>query len=105
MRRSATVFAALSDETRLKLLVKLGAGAPQCIKQLTIDLPVTRQAVTKHLRVLESAKLVRQEVHGRERRFVACRAGLEEAHAALDAIAQQWNEALVRLKHFVENNQ
>lgn len=105
VKRNASIFAALGDETRLTLLIKLGTGEPQSIKQLTIDLPVTRQAVTKHLRVLESAKLVSQEAHGRERRFVAQQSGIERAQAALLLIAQQWDDALVRLKAFVEETQ
>ncbi len=96
------MFAALGDETRLQLLVKLGTGVPQSIKQLTMDLPVTRQAVTRHLRVLETAKFVTQETYGRERRFVACQEGLDEAQDALKNIAQQWGDALQRLKQFLE---
>lgn len=102
MQRNAAVFAALGDETRLQLLVKLSKGVPQSIKQLSIDLPVTRQAVTKHLRVLEGADLVTQETHGRERHFVARQAGIDEAQAALQLIARQWDDALGRLKNFIE---
>lgn len=101
-RRNATRFAALGDETRLLLLLKLGAGQPQSIKQLTMNLPVTRQAVTKHLRVLESAKFVTQETHGRERRFAVRPAAIDEVQAALNVIAGQWDDALTRLKRFVE---
>jgi DNA-binding transcriptional ArsR family regulator len=101
-RRHATMFAALGDQTRLQLLMKLGTGIPQSIKQLTSELPVTRQAVTKHLRVLQDATFVTQETHGRERRFIAQQSAINEAQAALKVIAQQWDDALVRLKHFVE---
>ncbi len=101
-QRNALIFAALGDETRLQLLVKLGTGVPLSIKQLTMDLPVTRQAVTKHLRVLEIAKLVTQETHGRERRFIARQAGIDEAQEALKVIAQQWDDALTRLKNFLD---
>lgn len=102
-RRSASVFAALGDETRLRLLAKLGRGEAQSITQLAVNLPVTRQAVTKHLRILERAKLVTEEPQGRERRFVARPAGIDEVQAALRAISQQWDDALGRLKAFVEN--
>ncbi len=105
VRRNATMFAALGDEIRLQLLIKLGTSVPQSIKQLTLDLPVTRQAVTKHLHVLENAKLVRQETHGRERRFIGCQAGLDDAQTALNVIAQQWDDALTRLKQLVESTQ
>jgi DNA-binding transcriptional ArsR family regulator len=100
----AKLFAALGDETRLQLLVKLGTGTPQSITQLTVDLPLTRQAVTKHLRVLELANLVTQEMFGRERRYTARASGIHDAQAALAVIAQQWDDALVRLKNFVEEN-
>jgi DNA-binding transcriptional ArsR family regulator len=96
------MFAALGDEIRLQLLVKLGNGVPQSIKQLSTDLPVTRQAVTKHLRVLENANFITQEAHGRERRFVARRAGIDDAQTALKLVAKQWDDALVRLKTFIE---
>ncbi len=102
MNSTAAIFAALGDETRLRLLIKLSTGVPQSIKQLSIDLPVTRQAVTKHLRVLEGADLVTQESHGRERHFVARQAGIDEARAALQVIAKQWDDALGRLKNLIE---
>ncbi|TWU19756.1 ArsR/SmtB family transcription factor [Allorhodopirellula heiligendammensis] len=102
LHRSATTFAALGDETRLKLLTKLSRRSPQSIKELSMDLPVTRQAVTKHLRILESANFVFQETHGRERRFAAVPDGMDEAHTALNFIAQQWDDALQRLKSFAE---
>ena len=103
-RRSATLFAALGDETRLRLLAKLGTGVPQSITQLTSGLPVTRQAVTKHLRVLENAKFVTQQTHGRERRYVARSAAIDEAQTALNVIARQWDDAIARLKNFVEDH-
>ena len=95
LRRDANLFAALGDETRLQLLVKLGAGAPQSIRQLSKELPVTRQAVTKRLRVLEGVKFVTQEIHGRERRFTVNHTRIEDAQAALKVISQQWDDALV----------
>ena len=66
LRRHAPVFAALGDETRLKLLARLCERAPCSISQLAEDSPLTRQAITKHLRVLEGAGLVRGETAGRE---------------------------------------
>ncbi len=97
------MFAALGDETRLRLLVKLGTGEAKSITQLALDLPVTRQAVTKHLRVLERASLVTQQIQGRERRFLACHQGITEAHAALDSISKQWDDVLHRLKYHIES--
>jgi DNA-binding transcriptional ArsR family regulator len=101
-KHSAAMFAALGDETRLRLLVRLRTGQSQSITQLAIGLPVTRQAVTKHLRVLEQAKLVSAQHCGRERKFVARSSGLVEAQAALQAISQQWDDLLERLKSHVE---
>lgn len=103
-RRNATLFAALGDETRLQLLLRLRTGESQSIKQLTLGLPITRQAVTKHLRVLENANFVMQKSHGRERRFIARQAAIDEAQAALESIGQQWDEALIRLKNFIEES-
>ncbi len=102
LRRKAQLFIALGDETRLQLLFKLKTGHSQSIKQLAEGLPVTRQAVTKHLRVLEEASFVTQEARGRERHFAACPAGIEAVRSALDLIAQQWDDALQRLKSFAE---
>lgn len=101
---NATMFAALGDETRLQILALLGAGQPQSISELTVKFPLTRQAVTKHLRVLEAASFVEQSVCGRERRFVARRARINDAQQALQTIAQHWDDALSRLKSFVESD-
>ncbi|MGH9776710.1 MAG: ArsR/SmtB family transcription factor, partial [Candidatus Acidiferrales bacterium] len=62
----APVFAALGDETRLSLVAKLCGGRPQSISQLAEGSNLTRQAITKHLRVLESAGVVRSVRSGRE---------------------------------------
>lgn len=102
LRQHAPVFAALSDETRLSLLAALSAGVPCSISQLTADSKMTRQAITKHLRVLESAGLVRAETAGRECRFELEPKPLGEAKAYLDLVSSQWDEALTRLKKFVE---
>src|SRR5215831_11563407 len=65
----APVFAALGDETRLSLVVKLSNGQPLSISQLTQGSNLTRQAVTKHLRVLAEVGLVRSTLSGRENLF------------------------------------
>lgn len=70
--------------------------------ELTTDSKMTRQAITKHLRVLEAAGLVRAETAGRERRFELEPKPLGEASAYLDLVSSQWEEALTRLKKFVE---
>lgn len=99
---SAPLFAALGDETRLKLLGRLAAGGPMSIAQLTEGTDVTRQAITKHLRVLEGAGLVRSARAGRESQWELEPERIDDARHALDLIAAQWDDALARLKDFVE---
>ena len=98
----APVFAALGDEMRLSLVAKLCAGQPRSISQLTGGSRLTRQAVTKHLRVLESAGIVRSVHRGRETRFEFDPEPMEGMRQYLDFVSEQWNEALGRLQSFVE---
>jgi DNA-binding transcriptional ArsR family regulator len=98
----APIFAALGDETRLSLLAKLGRGQRYSISQLTEGSQLTRQAITKHLRVLERVKVVRCVRCGRERLFEIDHQPVEEARDYLDRISEQWNQALSGLKSFVE---
>jgi DNA-binding transcriptional ArsR family regulator len=104
LRRHAPVFAALGDETRLSLLARLCERAPCSISQLAEGSPITRQAITKHLRVLEGAGLVRGEAAGRECLFEIEPKPLEEVRNYLERVSQQWDEALARLKTFVEKD-
>jgi DNA-binding transcriptional ArsR family regulator len=99
---AAPVFAALGDETRLALVARLCAGRPLSIAQLTLGTAVTRQAITKHLHVLSRAGLVQDTRRGRERiwQFEARR--LAEARGYLEVMSKRWDEALDRLKRFVE---
>jgi DNA-binding transcriptional ArsR family regulator len=99
---AAPLFAALGDPTRLALVSRLSAGGPLTITSLTEDTNVTRQAVTKHLRLLESVGLVTSAKQGRETRFALDPRKIEEATAHLAAISRQWDAALDRLKAFVE---
>ncbi|WP_254425161.1 ArsR family transcriptional regulator [Rhodanobacter sp. B04] len=73
---TAVVFAALGDGTRLSLVLALSRGNRQSIAQLSESKPLTRQATSKHLRILESAGVVRSRCEGRENLFRAesCRA-------------------------------
>jgi DNA-binding transcriptional ArsR family regulator len=103
LKTRATVFAALGDETRLTVLAKLLSGEPQSIARLTEGTQLTRQAVTKHLHVLESAGVVRSTRAGREALYELQPRPIEDARAYLDGIAQQWDDALARLKAFVEH--
>ena len=98
----APVFAALGDPTRLALLLRLSDGQACSIAGLSTDIDLTRQAVTKHLRVLEEAGLVASERTGRETRFVYRPEQVEQAKAYLDRVAAQWDEAIGRLRAFIE---
>ena len=100
----APVFAALADPTRLELISRLGRGRPHSISELATDLPLTRQAVTKHLRLLEQAGIVTSERVGRETRFDLTPAPLRAACSYLDRISEQWDGALSRLRALVEND-
>lgn len=102
LRPNAPRFAALGDATRLTLLMKLGDGPLLSITRLTEGSTLTRQAITKHLRVLEKAGLVRGVRRGRENLFQLEPNSLKEARDALDSISRQWDQALGRLKSFVE---
>jgi len=101
--RQYEVFAALGDKTRLSLVGKLSGGEPHSIAQLTEGSKLTRQAVTKHLRVLETAGIVQGIRKGRENLFQLNPTPLNEAKSYLDHVSQQWDQALLRLKAFVED--
>jgi len=100
---SAPIFAALGDETRLRLVARLCRDGPQSITGLTAAADVTRQAVTKHLRVLENAGLVRGFRLGRKRVWELEPDQLEVARRYLDLMSRQWDEALARLRETVED--
>lgn len=99
---AAPIFAALGDRTRLSLLTKLSGGGSQSIARLSTDTHLTRQAVTKHLRVLEEAGLVAVSRVGRESQYAFRPERLATARSYLDGVAQQWDDALGRLQAFVE---
>jgi DNA-binding transcriptional ArsR family regulator len=101
-RRSAPIFAALGDETRLQLVARLCAKGPLSISALTEGSNVTRQAVTKHLRVLEEVGLARTSREGRESVWTLEPEPLDDARKFLDLVSERWDEALARLKEHVE---
>jgi DNA-binding transcriptional ArsR family regulator len=102
LRVRASIFAALGDETRLGLLARLTNGEPQSISRLTSGTRLTRQAVTKHLRVLEGAGVVYSVKTGRESRFALEPKTIIDAQTYLDQVSRQWDNALARLKALVE---
>lgn len=101
-RRSAPIFAALGDETRLRIVFRLCDDGPASIASLTAGSRVTRQAITKHLRVMEGAGLVHSQRRGRETVWQLEQRRLQDARHYLDLISRQWDQALGRLRRFVE---
>jgi DNA-binding transcriptional ArsR family regulator len=103
----AAVFAALGDETRLSLVVRLCRGEPQSITQLTAGSllagsKLTRQAVTKHLRVLEGVGIVRGVRVGRENLFEFDPRPVDAMKQYLESVSASWDRKLGRLKALVE---
>lgn len=103
VRDAVPLFAALGDETRLRLLVRLATGGPSSIARLSAKSRVSRQAITKHVEVLSQAGLVKTSRRGRERICELEARRLDDAHDWLDLISRRWDEALDRLKQLVES--
>lgn len=101
-RNPAALFAALGDQTRLGLVHRLSGEGPLSITRLTAGTPVTRQAITKHLRVMQGAGLVRCARRGRESVWELDQRPIEDARVYLERISAQWDNALERLRRFVE---
>ena len=102
---AAPVFAALGDETRLRIVARLCRGGPASISRLTESADISRQAVTKHLRALEDAGLVRSDRAGRERIWELQTRRLAQVRRYLDQISDQWDGTLQRLRAFVETEE
>lgn len=103
IERQAPIFAALGDPTRLSLVAKLIDRKPHSISTLTAGSKITRQAITKHLAVLESVGLVSKIKDGRESLYELDPKPLESLQEYLEIIAVQWDKALHSLKAFVED--
>lgn len=102
MMPHATVFAALGDETRLRLVARLSHDGPMSITKLADEFPITRQAITKHLRVMEDAGVVRSASRGRERVWQLEQRRIADAQRHLQAISARWDQTLNRFKALVE---
>ena len=102
VRDAAPLFAALGDETRLRLLMRLSSGGPGSIAHLSEHSEVSRQAIRKHLDVLSRSGLVRGNRSGREHVWQLEPKRLSDARVMLERISRQWDDALDRLKDFVE---
>lgn len=94
----APVFAALGSATRLELLSRLGDGREYSITALTDDLDLTRQAITKHLQVLQHAGIVDSRRVGRESRFTVRPGSITQAKDYLTRVSDQWDESISRLR-------
>jgi len=99
----SAVFSALGDPNRLRLITRLSDGRPHSITHLSEGMELTRQGVTKHLRVLEGVGLVQSNRVGRESRFRFEPGAMDDARSYLALVSSQWDTALARLKAFVEN--
>jgi DNA-binding transcriptional ArsR family regulator len=99
---AAPLFAALGDETRLRIVLRLGPGSASIIR-LTHGTGLTRQAITKHLNVLAKAGLVSHARSGRETVWTLDRDRFDQARHFLGLISQQWDEKLEQLRAFVED--
>jgi len=96
------MFAALGDETRWSILEALGEGDASA-SALAGRLPVSRQAIAKHLAVLEAVGVVESETVGREVRYRVLGSQLAETARRLDAIGAEWDRRLAAIKRIAES--
>jgi DNA-binding transcriptional ArsR family regulator len=99
----APIFAALGDKTRLALVAKLCGGRPRCISELAEHSALSRQAITKHLRVLEDVGIVYSSRSGRESRFQLDPQPFGDLRKYLDLVSEQWDQAPATLRSLVED--
>jgi DNA-binding transcriptional ArsR family regulator len=102
VRDAAPLFAALGDETRLRLLWRLSSRGPASIARLAAKSRISRQAITKHLDVLSKAGLAQSRRRGRERIWQLTPERLVDARDYIEHISREWDAALLRLRAFVE---
>ena len=100
---AAPLFDALGDPNRLRIVIRLADDGPASTMQVAQGIPVTRQAVTKHLLVLESIGLVQSERRGRERVWTMRTQPLSAASDYLIALSKRWDSAIDRLRDFIED--
>jgi DNA-binding transcriptional ArsR family regulator len=96
------VLGALGDDTRRSIIGRLASGATPTATELAAELPISRQAVAKHLRVLEEARLVSARRSGREARYELTPAALADAATWIDEVSATWDRRLARLKEAAE---
>ncbi len=100
---AAAVFCALGDDTRLSLVTTLADGIARTATQLAGGAPISRQAVMKHLKVLEAARLVRRVPEGRAVLYGLDVERIDDAGAFLHGISAGWDRAIARLRRLVED--
>ena len=100
-----SLFAALADPMRRSLLVHLAENSPRTATQLAQEYPITRQGILKHLTILEDAGLVAVHQAGREKRYTLTPEPLEELEQWIEDIGAKWDERLLRLKTWLEQEQ
>ncbi|MGE0788070.1 MAG: ArsR/SmtB family transcription factor [Sandaracinaceae bacterium] len=104
-RSAASLFFALGDGTRLSVVRKLAAGGALSATALSADAQVSRQAIAKHLRVLEDVGLVTHDKKGREVLYALETRRLEDARSYLDSVSASWDRAIDRLRALVEEDE
>ncbi|HEV3056209.1 MAG TPA: metalloregulator ArsR/SmtB family transcription factor [Solirubrobacteraceae bacterium] len=102
MDRTDAVFGALSDPTRRALLETIASRPDATATELAAELPITRQAVLKHLSALADAGLVDRERSGREVHYRVTPAPLSDAVSWMADVGGQWDERLARLRSAVD---
>lgn len=100
---AASVFDALGDPHRLQMVIRLCEGGPSSTLQVAQSIPLTRQAATKHLEILQSVGLVSSAKRGRERIWTVQPQPLTAAGDYLNTLSRRWDTAIDRLKAFVED--
>ena len=95
------VFAALADPTRRLLIAELSSRELKTPTQLARDLPITRQAVSKHLKILEDANLIAARKAGRERRYTLTPQPLVTTLDWVVAVTEQWDKRLSALRDYL----
>src|SRR5215510_6004079 len=100
-----SLFTALADPVRRSLLINLAEHSPRTATQLAQEYPITRQGILKHLAILEDAGLVTVQQAGREKRYTLTPEPLEELEQWIEDIGAKWDERLLRLKTWLEQEQ
>ncbi len=101
---TAPLFDALGDPNRLRIITRLCNGGPCSTTKITEVVSISRQAATKHLVLLEAVGLVSSQRHGRERIWRVQPKPLTDASEFLNALSQKWDNAIDRLRTYVEDN-